>query len=537
MSQLKPDEDHHSSASTPEWPSTSTIQVALTDSIVTFISNGLLPLSTVENADFINVLQLAQPSFKMPSQEDLRDRLIPQRSDSMKTRLFNLMAKTDHICLTVDLWSNQSMRSFLGMACHFLVDFELHSLMLNCQRFRGGHSFESICEVYDDVLDDYNIQNKVSFIVTGNSSKSVKTFTLFPPVDADSESEDEEEEDGCELAVVNVEEEMMSFPPEKTSCFAHSLQLVVREALDDIGTIKSLLLKAHRLIAFCHKSTTTSVFLEGTPKRQHANATCWNNQLKLLRSVLEIPNHVLVKARCPVQLVAHEVKIIQEFLEVMEPFEEVMDRCQAEKAVTSSCVIPCVRGLRHAVKNTTTTLNKEIISTLETSLESQLAKFEDMECFQVAAALDPRFKLDWCSSEAEQVIVKNVIAAKLGSACPKVSTTSDICHQRRKRSKLFSYMESQAAAVPIDSAPHELPVYLRSPCLEDDANPLLFWKINEHNFPNLAALARKYLAIPASSAPVERIFTVASEMFRPERRYLSDKTFEELLNISCNNFT
>jgi len=84
---------------------------------------------------------------------------------------------------------------------------------------------------------------------------------------------------------------------------------------------------------------------------------------------------------------------------------------------------------------------------------------------------------------------------------------------------------------------HELPVYLSTPCLAEDADPLLFWKENQNSFPNLAVLACKYLAIPASSAPVERIFSVAGKIFRPERCRLNDKTFKELLTIRCYTFT
>lgn len=533
MSQPNQDEDHHPSTSTSKWSSSH--QVALTDSIVTFISNGLLPLSTVENKDFMNILQLAQPSFTMPTRRALRDSLIPQRSNSVKEHLANLMAKASHISLTIDLWSNRSMRSFFGMTGHFIVDFDLQTVMLSCQRFKGRHTADNIYQVYDDVLDNYSIQNKVSFIITDNASNMIKAFTLFPPVHVNSESEDEED-DGCDLQVVNVDEEIMYFPPERLPCFAHSLQLVLRDALDDAGSIKNLLSKVQKLVAFCHKSTNATEILEGIQKLQPANVTRWNSQLKMLRSVLKVPNDVLTELHCPIQLSAYELKIIHELCEVLEPFEEVTDRCQAEKAVTSSSVIPCVRGLRHAIKDAKMTGNKKFVSTLQTSFERRLVKFEDMECFQMAATLDPRFKLDWCNGE-EKITIKNLLTAKVDSVCPKASATSDMGTQTRKRPRLFSYMEAQTTVVPIDVASHELPVYLSTPCLAESTHPLMFWKENQNSFPNLSVLACKYLAIPASSAPVERIFSVAGKIFRPDRCRLNDKTFEELLTIKCNNVT
>jgi hypothetical protein len=41
------------------------------------------------------------------------------------------------------------------------------------------------------------------------------------------------------------------------------------------------------------------------------------------------------------------------------------------------------------------------------------------------------------------------------------------------------------------------------PCIED--NPLGFWGSNENNYPILASMAKRFLTIPASSAPVERL--------------------------------
>ncbi|KAI2661218.1 Zinc finger BED domain-containing protein 4 [Labeo rohita] len=82
----------------------------------------------------------------------------------------------------------------------------------------------------------------------------VKAFTLFPPIQV-AESEEEEQDDTSDFEVVNVEEEMVYFPPERSSCFVHTLQLVVRDAMDEAGSIKNLLGKVQKLVSFCHKST------------------------------------------------------------------------------------------------------------------------------------------------------------------------------------------------------------------------------------------------------------------------------------------
>ena len=58
---------------------------------------------------------------------------------------------------------------------------------------------------------------------------------------------------------------------------------------------------------------------------------------------------------------------------------------------------------------------------------------------------------------------------------------------------------------------------------------LNFWRKYEKVLSNLACLARKYLSIQASSAAVERMFSVAGHIFSLKRRRLGDKFFFELV--------
>ena len=49
------------------------------------------------------------------------------------------------------------------------------------------------------------------------------------------------------------------------------------------------------------------------------------------------------------------------------------------------------------------------------------------------------------------------------------------------------------------------------------------------------AYAMTTLGVPASSAPVERLFSIAGKVFKPDRCRLTDKTFETLMFIRCNS--
>jgi hypothetical protein len=92
-------------------------------------------------------------------------------------------------------------------------------------------------------------------------------------------------------------------------------------------------------------------------------------------------------------------------------------------------------------------------------------------------------------------------------------------------------MEYQAAMA-------ELEAYKASPCIMTknidgtDVNILTWWReIGEKRYPHIALMARQYLAVPASSAAVERIFSFAGLSYSDLRKSLHDTTLEEFMWI------
>jgi len=51
-------------------------------------------------------------------------------------------------------------------------------------------------------------------------------------------------------------------------------------------------------------------------------------------------------------------------------------------------------------------------------------------------------------------------------------------------------------------------------------NPLEWWKIKQKKYPILSQLERKFLAIPASSVPCERLFSSAGNIITQKRNRL-----------------
>jgi len=69
---------------------------------------------------------------------------------------------------------------------------------------------------------------------------------------------------------------------------------------------------------------------------------------------------------------------------------------------------------------------------------------------------------------------------------------------------------------------------------QSEAALLDFWRMHEKRFPNLARMARQFLGCPASSASVERIFSVAGQFFDDLRRKMGADVLEELMWAAIN---
>ncbi|MBW0485182.1 hypothetical protein O181_024897 [Austropuccinia psidii MF-1] len=75
---------------------------------------------------------------------------------------------------------------------------------------------------------------------------------------------------------------------------------------------------------------------------------------------------------------------------------------------------------------------------------------------------------------------------------------------------------------------NELQQFLVEPLEPKDTNILKFWKSRHAIFATLYTMAHKYLAIPASSAPSEQVFSGGRKVLTYRRSMLSSMHFEQL---------
>lgn len=159
-------------------------------------------------------------------------------------------------------------------------------------------------------------------------------------------------------------------------------------------------------MSFLRKSTIAADVLNGEKKPEACNATRWNLQLKMIRSVLTISEEKLAQVEGVPCLTAHDRNILHDIIEILTPFEEATDFAQLENIPPAGYVLPCIRGLRHQLQKMTSKYHSGFIRGLKESFEKRMIDYEQNTTYIHAAILDPRFKLRWCKDVAEKSILQ-----------------------------------------------------------------------------------------------------------------------------------
>jgi hAT family protein len=72
----------------------------------------------------------------------------------------------------------------------------------------------------------------------------------------------------------------------------------------------------------------------------------------------------------------------------------------------------------------------------------------------------------------------------------------------------------------------DLERYLEKSRIDIHVDILGWWKHHQYEYPCLARIARDYLAIPATSASAERVFSAAADLITKKRGSLNDETIQ-----------
>jgi hypothetical protein len=318
--------------------------------------------------------------------------------------------------------------------------------------------------------------------------------------------------------------------------------------------------------------------------------TRWNSQHHTICKVLEISHSLLNDllrnvGRADLVLTSRDIIILQEFASIFALFAEATTRTQSEKSASISLVAPSILSiyfdLEHEQANCKYlgSLCRALLNSLRERFGGLLERFEVFDSnsikmkkrstydlykddlYLISPFLDGRFKLKWVLSldlsESVQERITNMIkmlvlkaALQLYSITNNSSefiielpvtdrcTTDDDTISNLpsfKRKRLFSGYEGQKTpskkkrSCVSESIEGEILMFEKE---HSDDSRLVFLK--KDYYPYLQRLATRVLCIPATSAPVERVFSSSGILMRPHRSRLSKNMLSVLTLLKCN---
>ena len=166
---------------------------------------------------------------------------------------------------------------------------------------------------------------------------------------------------------------------------------------------------------------------------------------------------------------------------------------------------------------------------------------------QIAMMLDPRVRTKDIMNYNKELAVKalrdafidfpSTLAKFRGAQAVSLrhgenQTDEVVVESAPKRAKLTLQLNEENA--PAAETQSELDLYLREGGIPLHGCPLLWWRERKDRYPVLFEMARVYLAVPASSAPSERVFSAAKLVLNDKRKQLLEGRLARLIFMKRN---
>lgn len=237
------------------------------------------------------------------------------------------------------------------------------------------------------------------------------------------------------------------------------------------------------------------------------------------------------------------------FIKLLAVFNDVTNEVSSEATVSLSKTtilsrIMCRKVRKYLESNSDI---PESVSKLGQQLVEGLSKRygnrESNELISQCIILDPRFKKQGFGEEAKyrsayETLVRKV---KVGVEINKKNVGSNLQQVPHTQSSSSVWEEFDAALFhlqvkqdPTAEAIVELDKYLNEPHLPRTTDPLSWWEMRKHTYPNIYSVAVKRLCIPATSVPCERIFSKAGQICTEKRSRLTSDKITRILFVNNN---
>jgi len=237
-------------------------------------------------------------------------------------------------------------------------------------------------------------------------------------------------------------------------------------------------------------------------------------------------------ALTPFVLDDEEWSYLGKLASLLQQFEELTRQISGSKYPTLNRAMTVynklIDQLEDVIANEDNPALKRAAEQGRTKLLKYYAKTDSTPVYAVATAMDPRMRFNWWRVQQWGEYVQKSIDA--------VNTVWEGQYKGKDGPQVLdSHVVKEMALYGIEQQDGELEVYVREgPALinsHSEPPELVYWRGQAERWPNLANMARDYLAIPVTSTPSERCFSQAKFVLPPERNALLSTTVQRLVTL------
>jgi hypothetical protein len=513
-----------------KYPTTSMKKKALDNCCALFIAKDMRPINIVEGDGFKKFVATLDPKYQLPSRQTITKSIIPRLTEDTKKALSESLLQAKWVAITTDMWSSSTCTSFMSVTGHFLEDDELTSALLDCSSFHGRHTSANITARLLHVVSEFEITDKIVCAVSDNAANVKKAI-----VDAN----------------------MNGIP-----CFAHTLNLCIKDSLAAMEAFEPLRKKIVELVGFLHRSNNGKEDFAAVQVRLNMKRkvliqdvkTRWNSTFAMLDRFIEQKEAVALfqttASGTDFSFTREEWKMAADVKGLLEPAYEATVELSGQKYVSGSKVIPIAKSLitwyaqafRKYERIEVNGFNAKFADAISRNLNFHLGKAETMETLSLSTLTDPRYKKQAFkdSEPAGRAIGK--LKASMVNMAPVVEAEVRPARRESGSSGLWEAFDnevSHTSARPTtrleDSVSAEVLKYLKMINIPRSANPLDWWNsVGKELYPLIYEVAKKYLIVPGTSVPSERVFSAAGNIISKKRSLLADDTASNLIFLREN---
>ena len=516
-------------------------QKALLSTLSEWIVKSNRALAEVEDEKLVEAFAIADPKLNVPSRKAVR-REIVKLYNKKRHEFDEEISEKEYFAGNNDAGSSSNSKSFIAMNVSYVTkDFHLKTKILDILEMPENKNAANYRRKVDGTEENHGIAGKVFVYTTDNENTMKAAF-------------------GKE---------------ERNGCFAHIESKASKKALDSQQALKKLRLKLRKIAKKANKSSKFKYALINQQKTRSLRLKTLKQEVKtrftathtMIRSFLNDPsegtdepidvnkvkenidaiNCAMIDAKFSkkdlekLEIKQDDLKKMIKLTPILDALEEGITLLGAEKYATGSSVLPFEKKFGELLESDEddplylAKFKSDLLKEMKTRCDDNLNR----KVLAKASFFDKRFeKIEKFLDESESEDVINDIRSELYDLERSLEIVNSEERNNneeepaKKKKRVLGARFFDSDDEDDITAGEELERYRKEPRLKADGCPFQWWRNRCKEYPLMARLARKYLAVSGTSTPSERVISRLGLVLTKRRLTLKGDFFSKIMFLS-----